>query len=179
MQYGTWLSQPREIGIFTRPRILLREITGPEPYCLNFAFTDRTFLNNKSILNILDLDDSVPRLLSLIGILNSRLMSFFYKQQAVKSGRKIFPKVVVKDLGQFPIPKDLTKHDGMTSLVKAMSSLHDGLGAAKSRQKDLIQRQIEATDRQIDRLVYQLYCLGEQEIAVIENASSEPKSTVA
>ena len=27
MQYGRWLSQPRELGIFTRPRILLREIT--------------------------------------------------------------------------------------------------------------------------------------------------------
>ena len=46
MQYGPWLSQPREIGIFTRPRILLREITGQSPYCLNYMYAEKQFLNN-------------------------------------------------------------------------------------------------------------------------------------
>lgn len=101
MQYGPWLSQPREIGIFSRPRLLLREITGREPYCLNFAFINVPFLNNKSVLNILDYEDDLSNLKILTGILNSRLISFFYKQNAVKSGRKIFPKVVVKDLLKF------------------------------------------------------------------------------
>jgi hypothetical protein len=34
--------------------------------------------------------------------------------------------------------------------------------------KQLYQRQIEATDRQIDALVYELYGLTEEEIAVVE-----------
>jgi len=34
--------------------------------------------------------------------------------------------------------------------------------------KELYQRQIVATDRQIDALVYELYGLGEEEIALIE-----------
>jgi signal recognition particle subunit SEC65 len=38
MQYGHWLSQPREIEIFKRPRVLLREITSDYPYCLNAMF---------------------------------------------------------------------------------------------------------------------------------------------
>ena len=34
--------------------------------------------------------------------------------------------------------------------------------------KELYQRQIEATDRQIDALVYELYGLTEEEIGVVE-----------
>jgi SAM-dependent methyltransferase len=171
MQYGPWLSQPREIGIFTRPRILLREITGAEPYCLKFAYLEQQFLNNKSILNVLDPEDDCARLKTLIGILNSRLMSFFYKQHAVKSGRKIFPKVVVKDLGRFPIPGAFTKQDRMVTLVEPMLALHKQLAGAKSvAQKAILQRQVDATDAKIDRLVYDLYRLTDEEIAVVESA---------
>jgi hypothetical protein len=48
MQYGHWLSQPREIDIFKRPRVLLREITSDYPYCLNAMFVQGDYLNNKS-----------------------------------------------------------------------------------------------------------------------------------
>jgi hypothetical protein len=34
----------------------------------------------------------------------------------------------------------------------------------------LLQRQIEATDRQIDKLVYELYGLTEEEVEIVENA---------
>ena len=34
--------------------------------------------------------------------------------------------------------------------------------------KELYQRQIEATDRQIDALVYELYGLTEEEIEIVE-----------
>ncbi len=43
------------------------------------------------------------------------------------------------------------------------------LSAVKSAgQKGILQRQIEATDRQIDQLVYQLYGLTDEEVALIE-----------
>ncbi len=35
-----------------------------------------------------------------------------------------------------------------------------------------IQRQIDATDRQIDRLVYELYVLTEEEISIVEKFGS-------
>jgi len=35
-----------------------------------------------------------------------------------------------------------------------------------------IQRQIEATEREIDRLVYELYGLTEEEIAIVEGAGA-------
>ena len=50
-----------------------------------------------------------------------------------------------------------------------MLALHKKLAAATiPADKQLYQRQIEATDRQIDALVYELYGLTEEEIGVIE-----------
>ncbi len=43
-------------------------------------------------------------------------------------------------------------------------------------QKAVLQRQINSTDAEIDRLVYELYGLTEEEIAVIEGTTpSEPR----
>jgi len=50
-----------------------------------------------------------------------------------------------------------------------MVSLHkDAIAAESAARKDIIQRQIDATDRDIDRLVYDLYGLTAEEIAIVE-----------
>ena len=41
-------------------------------------------------------------------------------------------------------------------------------GARIERERTVIGHQIEATDKQIDRLVYELYGLTEEEIAIVE-----------
>ena len=54
-----------------------------------------------------------------------------------------------------------------------MLSLHKQHEAAKT-PTDLtaIQRQIEATDRRIDQLVYELYGLTDDEIRIVEEATA-------
>jgi hypothetical protein len=39
---------------------------------------------------------------------------------------------------------------------------------ANPQMKTMLQRQIDMTDRQIDRLVYELYELTDEEIAIVE-----------
>jgi hypothetical protein len=171
MQYGTWLSQPREFDIFSRPRVLLREITSSFPLCLNATYVRGDFLNNKSILNVLHPCDDEEELKRLVGILNSRVISLFYKQRAVKSARKIFPKVVVKNLREFPYPKNIEKVKGnkLVETVDQMFALHKQLAVAKTPdEKTRIQRQVDATDHQIDRLVYELYDFTDKEIQIVE-----------
>lgn len=57
----------------------------------------------------------------------------------------------------------------MVQLVEQMLALHKQLPEAKTGQEQtLIQRQIDATDRQIDKLVYELYDLTEDEIKIVE-----------
>ena len=49
-------------------------------------------------------------------------------------------------------------------------SWHKQLPEAKTgHEQTMIQRQIDATDRQIDKLVYELYELTPEEIAIVEN----------
>jgi hypothetical protein len=60
----------------------------------------------------------------------------------------------------------------MVKLVEQMVSLYKQLAAAKTQdEKTRIQRQIEATDHQINHLVYELYGLTEREIEIVGKIS--------
>ncbi|MCR4291286.1 MAG: hypothetical protein NUV76_00250, partial [Candidatus Kuenenia sp.] len=53
--------------------------------------------------------------------------------------------------------------------VNQMLELHRQLASSKTNHdKTVIQRQIDATDRQIDQLVYELYGLTAEEIKIVE-----------
>jgi hypothetical protein len=57
----------------------------------------------------------------------------------------------------------------MVELVQSMLDLHRLISSAgPDHDRTLIARRIEATDRQIDRLVYDLYQLTEEEIRLVE-----------
>jgi len=60
----------------------------------------------------------------------------------------------------------------MVSLVERMLALHKQLpDAGTPHEKTALQRRIEATDGQIDALVYELYGLTEEEIKIVEAKS--------
>ena len=67
------------------------------------------------------------------------------------------------------IPWALGLSDGCEPMVERMLALHKQLAAAKTpNEKTHLQRQIDSTDREIDRLVYELYGLTEEEIRIVE-----------
>ena len=58
----------------------------------------------------------------------------------------------------------------MVELVETMLKLHrDHAAALTSKDKERLARRIEDTDAQIDRLVYELYGLTDEEIAIVES----------
>ncbi len=58
------------------------------------------------------------------------------------------------------------------AVAKRMLSLHKDVESTKTAHaKTVLQRQIDATDRQIDRLVYELYDLTDEEIAIVKEAT--------
>ncbi len=71
----------------------------------------------------------------------------------------------------FSDPADVARHDRMVELVQSMLDLHKLASAGTDHDKTLLARRIEATDRQIDRLVYELYGLTEEEIEIVEEAN--------
>ena len=53
-----------------------------------------------------------------------------------------------------------------------MLELHRTLAASKTaHERTVIQRHIDATDRQIDQFVYELYGLTDEEIKIVEQAT--------
>src|SRR5690554_6716379 len=155
LRYGEWLSQPKKIEQFSFPRILIREITGKFPTVVQAMYVSDTYLNNKSILNILQKDIKYS-LFSLLGYLNSKLISFYHKRQTVKGNRNLFPKIVIKDLQNYPFPINQDSMKTLEELTKNILEL----------KKD----KLDTTDLeiQIDQLVYQLYDLTAEEIEIIE-----------
>lgn len=57
----------------------------------------------------------------------------------------------------------------MVRLVEQMLALHRQRQAARTpHEQSVLAAQIAAADRQIDRLVYELYGLSEEEIRIVE-----------
>jgi hypothetical protein len=111
----------------------------------------------------------------LLSILNSPLLTYFLKETgtALRGG---YFRMKTAYLNPFPIrPIDFTNaadkaaHDRMVKLVDNMLQLHERLVSANAaHDREMLQRQIDATDRQIDALVYQLYGLTAEEIWIVE-----------
>jgi len=159
LKYGPWLSQPREIEIFSKPRVLVREVTGKYPKMLLCTPVRDTYLNNKSIINLVCPEQNKDMLWVVAGILNSKLGSFIFKHCGVKANRGLFPKVVIADLQYFPIPKNVDKQlfNYLGLKVKQMVSLVD---SGQGEDCNLAS--------EIDTIVFKLYSLDPSAIGIIE-----------
>ena len=113
----------------------------------------------------------------LLGILNCRLIDFYWRTMFADF-KGSFPQVTIFSLSQLPIRpmnlsinSDKADHGRMVKLVDSMLALHKQHASAKGdAQRGAIHRQIVATDGEIDRLVYDLYGLTKEEIAIVEGA---------
>ena len=65
-----------------------------------------------------------------------------------------------------------SNHDSLVVLVERMLDLNRQIVKLNfDSEKEPIDRQIKATDKKIDQLVYQLYGLTEEEIKVVEGGN--------
>jgi hypothetical protein len=121
----------------------------------------------------------IPRRdLYLLGLLNSRLGQFYFVRTCagLEGKNDIYLRFFGQYLEGFPIrtidftsPADVARHDQVVTLVERMLELHRKLAAEQvPHARTVLQRQIDATDRQIDALVYELYGLTDAEIAIVE-----------
>jgi hypothetical protein len=116
--------------------------------------------------------------LYLLGTLNSKLAQFYFSQvcAGLEGGNSVYLRFFGEYMEKFPVrtinfsdPADAARHARMVGLVEGMLALHKRqAGAQLPQEKETLQRQIQATDGQIDRLVYELYGLTEEEIKIVE-----------
>jgi len=111
----------------------------------------------------------------ILGLLNSGLLDWFIKQTATQMRGGYFSyesrfirKLPIRTI-DFTDASDKALHDRMVELVSTMLKLHEDLQAAKTdHEKTTLHRQIDATDKQIDQLVYEFYGLTDKEIRIVE-----------
>jgi hypothetical protein len=105
----------------------------------------------------------------LLAILNSKLFTFRYRSIAKQTGSGVF-EYVPNAVGRFPIPEaDATTQQEFALLVDKMHELkHREYAEQNSQAKKIIARQIDGVDAMIDKAVYKLYGLTDEEIKVVE-----------
>jgi hypothetical protein len=114
----------------------------------------------------------------VLGLVNSRLL-FWRLQKASNLFRGGWITCTKQYFGELPIrvidfsnKSDKALHDQIITRVEQLLAFNGRLSAAKTPQERVsLERQITAADAQIDRLVYDLYGLTEEEIQIIEGAS--------
>ena len=103
LEYGSHLAAPREFEIFNSEKLIIREITGKYPRSLIATYSDELFLFNMSNIAINAKPGSRVALKYVLALLSSKLMSYYFMKNTAKSVRKMFPKIILKDLRKFPI----------------------------------------------------------------------------
>jgi hypothetical protein len=175
IKYGSWLAASRDPKNFLGKRILVQEITGGAKRRIIAAFYDGELYHSRDVIPI-KFENEVPHPYYILGLLNSWLLTWYHHKRNPKAQKALFPKVLVSDLSNLPIrainfsdPSEKAAHDKLVGLVEQMLALHRRLPSVRTPQeKEMLQRQVESTDGQIDRLVYGLYGLTEDEIKIVE-----------
>ncbi len=165
LKYGPWLAEPRPAANFDAPEKIVMRQTG-DSLVAAIDTKKHLCLNN---MHVLVKKVSEVSTHYLLGVLNSKLMNWYYQILNPEAGEAL---AEVKKTNVAILPIKISA-DEISKLVKRQIDLHQQLTAAKTPQDTtLLQRQIDATDRQIDQLVYQLYGLTEEEIALVEGAQA-------
>ena len=110
----------------------------------------------------------------LTALLNSALLDFYLKRITTnfRGGYFAANKQYIEQLPIHIInvnnPKETKQHDDLVKLVDVMLDLRKREQTAKGHELELLKRQIEKTDREIDEQVYELYEITEAEKRLIE-----------
>jgi len=118
----------------------------------------------------------------LLGLLNSRLFWFAISNISIPFGVRAGQyryRLIYQYMEKVPVRRidfsdrgDRARHDRVVELVEGMLGLPKRAGEARTEhEKEVLQRQIEATDRQIDELVYELYGLTDEQIRIVVAAT--------
>lgn len=157
------------------PKLLIRRVISRQDRLL-VASTDRRMVFKKDI-NPFIITEAKWNLNYVLGVLNSKFVSWLYLNSSSIATKDDFRQTTLAELRRVPIPRlssnNKSAHDKLVGYVERMLKLQSDLASAKSPDAQThLQRDIAATDRAIDALVYQLYGLTDDEIKLVESATA-------
>ncbi|MBU1743771.1 MAG: Eco57I restriction-modification methylase domain-containing protein [Proteobacteria bacterium] len=170
---GWYQLYPKNLNVWERPKIMI-------PYMITnlAAYYDK---DNAYFVNVttggfgITVEEKSGSQKYHTGLLNSRLLNWFLKNVSTTfhggyyaANKQFLVQLPIRTI-DFTDAADRERHDRMVALVEEMLALHRRLAAARTdHEQTNLKRQIDATDSRIDRLVYDLYSLTEEEIRIVE-----------
>jgi len=136
---------------------LIREITNPQ---IIACLLEDEFINDPQLINIICKTNTRFKLEFLWAILNSKLATFYHFNASPKATKGAFPKILVNDVNNFPFPKVVSEEieSEITKFVNMILEI-------KKTDNTIDTTRFES---EIDKLVYKLYDLTDEEIKIVE-----------
>lgn len=166
VNYGDWLAEPRNPIFFEGDRIYSRKILGER---LIVTIEKLDSIADQQVYITKPIDATIPVEL-LAAILGSRMMAFYIRNY-FDEGDDAFPQIKVSQLKSLPIcipdnSKDFVAK--ISILISSIFNLNNRLHTVHlDTQRQQLQRAIDHSEKKIDELVYGLYGLSEEEVAVV------------
>ena len=165
---------PKNLDTWEQPKIML-------PYMITrlSAFYDESncyFVNVTTGGFGVTTDEKFGSQKYITGLLNSKLLDWFMRQVSTSfhggyfaANKQFLVQLPIRAIN-FNDPAEKSAHDRIVSLVESMLALHKSLASAQSPvEKERLEKQIKSTDEGIDKLVYDLYGLSQEEIRIVES----------
>lgn len=168
LEYCSELANPRQPKYFQDPRVLVREITNPRIYA---AYTTEVAYNDPAIINILSSNDARFPLQALEAILNSKLATFYHFNSSPKATKGSFPKILVDDIREFPLPDPNEHHEALGVLGTLADQIRDLVDDATKACE------LARLEDEVDEIVYELYRLDEDAVAQVKKLFITPTDT--
>ena len=154
IDYCNGIANPRNPSFFVGKRMLVREITNPSIFA---ALIEIEAYNDPSIIIVKESRDYPIEI--LVGIMNSKLATFFHFNHSPKATKGAFPKILVQDIKEFPLPKvNSDERKILMRLVDDVTTIKKGKSIAET----------SALENQIDFFVYHLYGLTYDEVLIVD-----------
>jgi len=166
IRYSDEIASTRALKMFQGKRLVIRRLL-TRKFRLQVSIATETMITTDNVLNAIPVNDNTNTVFAL-GILNSKLLSWLYVSTSMIAQKDDFPQVHISALKSLPIPvANNIQQARMVSLVERMLALHKQ-SPRTPQEQEMVKREIESTDKGIDRLVYELYGLSEDEIKIVE-----------
>ncbi len=161
ISYGSWLAAPRDPKFFSGTRIIFREILAQRLVC---TIIDEDFKIDRSLYIAIPKNNSGVDIRYVLGLLASKLFSFYIRHK-INEFDELFPKVRVAEFRAIPL-KIFSIQTQAT-----IAAVVDRILALKKSDSNADTAALEA---EIDKLVYDLYGLTEEEVAIVEGSTGIP-----
>jgi hypothetical protein len=159
--YHTDLTDKRNLIQFYKaePKILIRRIISRQDR-LSVTFCNERLVFKKDINPFIPIDDKFDCYF-LTGIIASKLISFLYLNTSSIATKDDFRQTTLTELRKLPIPNiNAENQKPIIALVKVILKM----------KEENVNADTSDLESQIDQLVYQLYGLTEEEIAIVEGS---------